>query len=162
MAEQLKVYFYDDDTEVTEPGNLSNAVSKSLRSDVEGGDESDPVKLYAKADAGYKVKEGEAENEITLEDSGYRLEWDSEEEQWEVNESTENSPSTGKWNLAPQSGGNMGDFKGWGSSLDLSEVDAENGKYIFYAKAKADEGEDIKKDISVAIRAAAVVEVDHE
>ena len=49
----IKLYFADDDTQVSESPSLTNAVEFTLRADQ--NEVGDPIRLYAEADAGYSV-----------------------------------------------------------------------------------------------------------
>ena len=119
----LKMYFAEDDVQVSEQGTFTNAVAFTLRADL---NEQDSVRLYAMCDAGYQATTTTVEGEGT---------------------------SVARWELAPDDAGSEGTYAAAGTPLSLGTVGAgEGGRVYFWARASAIDTEDIGVDNSVTLK----------
>jgi hypothetical protein len=123
----IKLYKGSDNSEVSGSGTLTNAVTFTLRADL--NEEGTAQELYAKAESGYVV------NDVTITPTG---------------------TSANKWALAPDSGGSPGTYGAYGAALDLGDgIDDTTGK-TFWIKAKAVDTETPVNDTSVTLVVAGV------
>ncbi|ACB84815.1 hypothetical protein [Natranaerobius thermophilus] len=127
MSDYLKIKFAETDEEVSQEGEFDNAIIFKLKADEE---EKDSERLYIEADEDYH-----------LEDVVIKIEGDTAE----------------KWALAPDDDGEEGEYKDWGESLDLGDIDAEDTKH-FWVKAKAEENEDLGQYDDVLITVEGLAE----
>lgn len=133
----LSLYFANG-TKVSAPGVFVNAVTFTLRIDLEN-EEVTPIRLYAEADTGCKV----ADVEVEL------IPADAQDP----------NETTNMWALAPDSSGQVGTFEDWGTELELGDVGAgAAGRVYFWVKAKAADTESVENDDTVLLQAEGIAE----
>ena len=137
----IKLYFAEDDTEVSEEGTFVNAVEFELRADLE---ESGQVRLYAMAEPGYTVG-----NDDEYADEGTTVE--------PVSAQGASNPTMDKWQLAPDVETEPGVFEEPGASLFLGEVaEGAGGRIYFWAKALSSDTETPVNDTTVVLKVEGV------
>lgn len=123
MSDYIKMYFAEDDTLVSPEGVFANSVDLTLRADLE---ETDEVRLYAKAEAGYSVADVEV---IPV------------------------GTTASKWALAPDVAGSpatSGTYEADGEKIELGTVTTT--PVYFWARAKATQDEDPVNDVTVTLK----------
>ena len=141
----LKLYFANDDSLISSIGELANAVELILRADL---NEENEVRLYALNDTGYQT----TETELSLVDSDYRYDPGTGIRSKDEHD----DPATlTMWALALDIYDESGVYEDWGADLELGTV-GDTDKVYFWAKAKAIDTEDVKKDVSVALKAEGI------
>jgi hypothetical protein len=118
----IKLYKGSDDSEVSGPGTLTNAVTFTLRADL--AEEGTAQELYVKADNGYVV------DDVTITPTG---------------------TSATKWALAPDSGGSPGTYGAYGAALDLGDGIDDTTGVSFWVKAKATPDETPINDAAITL-----------
>ncbi len=141
MSDYVKIYFAENDTEVSSEGEFANAVEFTLRADLEQTDE---VRLYAEAESGYKITEIDGSTPIELSLTG---------------------TTSDKWALAPddedgESNPISGTYEDWGADLTISEdiEEGAGGRVYFWIKAKAEDTESPVNDTSVLLQLEGLAE----
>ncbi len=118
----IKLFFAEDDVQVSEAPVTTNAVTFILRADL---DEEKEVRLYAMADDGYEV------DDVEVQPVG---------------------DTADKWALAPDAAGPAaGSYGDWGAKIELGTVGYDAGKIYFWAKAKAISSEIPVNDTEVVL-----------
>jgi len=122
MSSVLKLYRASDNSLLSPQGEFANAVTFTLRADLE---ETDSVRLYAECDAGYQA------TDVVVEPEG---------------------ATNDKWSLAPDVAESPGTYENWGVALSLGTVGAgAGGRVYFWARARATDDEEIGVDNSVLL-----------
>jgi len=128
----LKLYFADDNTEVSGPGQFQNAITFTLRLDQ--NEVGQPIRLYAEADSGFEVEDVE----VSLVSAG-------------------GPATTQQWSLAPDDNGSPDTWEDWGDPLELGTVGAgSGGRVYFWVRARASDTEQVGNDDTVLIKAEGV------
>lgn len=123
----IKLYRASDDSLISEDG--SNPISFTLRADL---NESDSIRVYAEAEAGYIV------TSTTAQPTG-----------------TTNL----KWALAPDDNGSEGTYAPNGDQITLGTVEnGESGRVHFWVQAEASDDEEVQVDETVTIDLEGIAE----
>lgn len=93
-------------------------------------EEEDEVRLYLKCEAGLQLRD------IVIEPEGDTFDM---------------------WSLAPDDEGSPGQYGPWGEELEEAQVDEEE-RFYFWARARAEQGEDLRRDTSVTVKVEGLVE----
>jgi len=136
--EYIKIYFANDDTQVSPEGEFDNAIEFVLRADLE---ETDSVRLYAEAEK--KEVDGEMR------------EYKSTETYVEPQ-----GDNASNWALAEDDDGSEGLYEDWGEPLTLGTVGhGEENRVYFWVKAKALDTEEPQNDDSVTLYCEGIIGV---
>lgn len=123
----IKMFKASDDSQVSESGTTTNAVTFTLRADQ--NEEGTAQELYVKADDGYVV------DDVTITPTGTKA---------------------AKWALAPDNAGSPGTYGAYGAALDLGDGCNDTTGKTFWVKAKATSDETPSNDTSVTLVVAGV------
>jgi len=117
----IKLFFAEDDVQVSEAPTTTNAVTFILRADL---NEEKEVRLYAMADENYEVDDTEV---------------------------IPSGDTAESWALAPDVVGESGVYGAYGAKIELGTVGYNTGKVYFWAKAKAVDTETPVNDTTVVL-----------
>ena len=122
----IKLFFASNDVQVSEAPTTTNAVSFTLRADL--NEVGSGIRLYALADDGYLV------SGVSITPTGTTYE---------------------KWDLATDAAGSIGSWQGYGSALSVGLVN-DTDKSYFWTRAKATDDETPVNDTSVTLVASGI------